>query len=122
MITYAAMSDGFVIYHNPRCSKSRKTLQLLRDRGVEPEIRAYLEQPPTAEEVQRLIELLGVEPHQLVRTKEAAYAEAGLSPDSDRAAVAGAIARHPILLERPVVVRGDRAVIGRPPENVEALL
>ena len=115
------MSDGR-LYHNPRCSKSRATLALLQERGVEAETRLYLDTAPSADEVRELLRLLGGSPLQLVRHKEAEYAESGLSADSDADAVAEAIARFPKLLERPVVVRGDRAIIGRPPENVLELL
>ncbi len=116
------MASDVRIYHNPRCSKCRATLALLQDRGVEPEQRLYLNEAPSADEVRELLTLLGVEPLALVRQKEAEFAESGLSADSDADAVAEAIARFPKLLERPVVVRGDRAIIGRPPENVLELL
>lgn len=110
------------IYHNPRCSKSRETLALLREHQVEPEVVEYLKAPPSAEEIEQLIEKLGVAPHALLRSKEAPYAELGLSKQSTSDEVARAIASHPVLLERPVVVVGKRAAIGRPPENVLALL
>jgi arsenate reductase len=116
------MAKKIVIYHNPRCSKSRETLALLRERGVEPEVVEYLKEPPDAVAVERLIGLLGIEPHALVRTKEAPYAKHSLSPLSTAAEVACAVAADPVLLERPVVVAGERAVIGRPPENVLVLL
>jgi arsenate reductase (glutaredoxin) len=110
------------IYHNPRCTKSRETLALLREHDVEPEIVEYLKQPPSAREVDQLIGQLGLEPHALLRTKEAPYTELGLSKKSTRAQIVSAIAEHPILLERPIVVVGKRAAIGRPPENVLPLL
>lgn len=110
------------IYHNPKCSKSRETLALLRDHGVEPEIVEYLKAKPTAAEVEELIAKLKVEPHALLRTKEEPYKRLKLSPNSAAAVVAKAIAAEPILLERPIVVVGKRAAIGRPPENVLALL
>jgi len=110
------------IYHNPRCSKSRETLALLREHGIEPEIVEYLKTPPRVEELEELLDKLGVEPHALLRSKEEPYARLGLSPKSTRAQVAEAIAQEPILLERPVVVVGKRAAIGRPPEAVLALL
>jgi arsenate reductase len=116
------MSRPVVIYHNPRCSKSRQTLALLRERGVEPEVVEYLKTPLDAAGVETLIARLGLEPHALVRSKEAAYARHALSPSSSAAEVARAIASDPILLERPVVVVGERAAIGRPPENVLGLL
>ncbi len=82
----------------------------------------YLKDPPSADELEQLIGKLGIEPHALLRTKEAPYAGLGLSKTSSRAQVARAIAQHPILLERPIVVVGKRAAIGRPPENVLSLL
>jgi arsenate reductase len=111
-----------LIYHNPRCSKSRQTLELLREQGIEPEVIDYLKDAPSAKRVKELIELVGIEPHALLRTKEAAYAELGLSKRSSLDEIAKAIAAHPILLERPIVVKGKRAAIGRPPENVLAIL
>jgi arsenate reductase (glutaredoxin) len=110
------------IYHNPRCSKSREVLGLLRARGIEPEVVDYLETPPDAATLKQLIGKLGVAPHALLRTKEDAYARSGLDASSSADAVAEAIAAAPILLERPLVVVGERAAIGRPVENVLALL
>jgi arsenate reductase len=116
------MPKKVVIYHNPRCSKSRQALALLRANGVEPTIVEYLKTPPTVADVESLIAALGKPAHDLVRTKEAAYADHDLSPKSSAAAVAAAIASDPILLERPVVVVGKKAVIGRPPERVLEVL
>lgn len=110
------------IYHNPRCSKSREVLALLREHGREPEVIEYLKTPLDAAAVKALIKKLGVAPHALLRTKEEAYARLGLSAESSLDEVAHAIAEEPILLERPVVVVGARAAIGRPVENVLALL
>jgi arsenate reductase len=110
------------IYHNPRCSKSREALALLRERAIEPEVVLYLEATPSAKELEVLIRKLAIEPHSLLRSKEAAYSEAGLSRESTLDEIVSAIVAHPILLERPVVVVGDRAVIGRPPERVLELL
>lgn len=116
------MSEG-VLYHNPRCSKSRGALELLRARGVEPEIVRYLEQPPNADELRGLLRRLGIAPRALLRTGEAEYAELGLADAAlDDTAIVAAMASHPRLIERPVFVRGDRAVIGRPPERVLDLL
>ncbi|CAA0092790.1 putative protein YfgD [Zhongshania aliphaticivorans] len=113
----------YTIYHNPRCSKSRQTLQLLADNGVEPEIVLYLETPPTAAELKVLLKKLDLSPRQLLRKGESAYKEAGLADAtlSDTALIAAMLA-EPKLIERPVVVKGERAVLGRPPENVLALL
>ena len=114
------MSDT-VIYHNPRCSKSRETLALLRDAGVEPKIVPYLDEPPTEARLKELVSLLGVRPRDLVRVKEAVFATLKLDLDDDKAVLA-ALAKHPVLIERPIVVRGKKAVIGRPPESVRSLL
>lgn len=110
------------IFHNPMCSKSRQTLQLLKDRGIEPEVIEYLEQPPTTSEISALIDKLGIRAHDLLRSKEKEYTEASLSSESSRDEIIEAIAANPILLERPVVVNGDKAAIGRPPENVLKIL
>ena len=117
------MSDPFVIYHNARCSKSRAALALIRDRGVEPEIVEYLKTPLDAEEVKDLLRTLGIPARELVRSGESPYRELGLadSATTDDELIA-AIAAHPILMQRPVVRRGDRAVVGRPPEQVAELL
>lgn len=116
------MSAG-VLYHNPRCSKSRGALQLLQARGVEPRIVPYLEQPPTADELSDLLRKLGIAPRALLRTGETVYTELGLAdPALDDAAIIAAMAAHPRLIERPIFLRGDRAVIGRPPERVLELL
>jgi len=108
-----------VIYHNPRCSKSRETLQLLNDRGVEPEIIEYLENPPNSQELRRVVELLGVRVRDLVRTTESIYQEVGLDDDnlSDDELIE-AICENPALLQRPIVISGNRAVIGRPPSRI----
>jgi arsenate reductase len=110
-----------VIYHNPRCNKSRQTLALLEARGVEPRIIEYLKTPPDQAELKRLLRLLGLTPRQLLRKKEAA--EAGLDKPglSDAQLIAGMV-KHPIVIERPIVVSGERAVLGRPPEAVLKIL
>jgi len=110
------------IYHNPRCSKSRATLERIRARGIEPDIIEYLVTPPDAATLARLLEQLGLRARELARTGEAAWSEAGLDAASDDAAIVAAMTAHPILIERPIVVAGERAVLGRPPENVDALL
>lgn len=106
------------IYHNPHCSKSRATLALLRERGLEPKVVLYLEVPPGIDELLELASKLAGAASQLVRTQEEAYALCGLSADSGLHEIVSAIAAAPILLERPIVVVGERAAIGRPPENV----
>lgn len=114
------MSD-VTIYHNPRCSKSCQTLALIEAAGVTPKIVQYLETPLDAAGIQSICAMLGMAPHQMVRTKEGVYIENNLGDASDCELIE-AMASHPILMERPIVVSGDRAVIGRPPENVHQLL
>ncbi len=113
-----------IIYHNPRCSKSRATLALLRERGVEPKIIEYLKTPPTKEELEEILAKLGMtEPRQLMRTKEKIYKELGLDdPELGREQLIQAMVEHPILIERPIVIAGDKAAIGRPPEKVLEIL
>lgn len=111
------------IYHNPRCSKSRQTLSLIEEQGVAPNIIKYLDEGPSEAVLTRLVAQLGLaKAHDLLRTGEAEYKEAGLTPDSDNATVIAAMAKYPRLIERPIVVKGDQAVLGRPPENVLDLL
>ncbi len=111
------------LYHNPRCSKSRRTLALLRARGVEPEIVEYLKNPPDAETLRTLLAQLGLAPRELMRRREAAYREKGLGdPALDDDALIAAMAADPILIERPIAVRGERAALGRPPERVLDIL
>ena len=111
------------ILHNPRCSKSRQALQLLKDRGVEPEIVEYLKTPPDAAELGRILDLLGLAPRDLMRRKELAYRELSLAdPGLDRAALIAAITEHPILIERPSVLADGKAALGRPPESVLDIL
>ena len=107
------------IYHNPGCSKSRETLGLLRQRGIEPKVVEYLKSPPDKETLERLLRLLEIEPANLLRSKEEEYADLGLDGMlDDREALIAAMAAHPILIERPIVVAGDRARLGRPPQQV----
>ncbi len=111
------------IYHNPRCSKSRRTLAILRERQTEPEVIDYLKTPPPRATLERLLKMLQIEPRALMRQGEPEYKCAGLDdPSLSRAALIDAMLEHPILIERPIVVAGGRAVIGRPPEKVLALL
>ncbi len=112
-----------IIYHNPRCSKSRATLALLREKGLEPRIVEYLKTPPSREELESLLAKLGLAPRELMRSKEKPYKELGLDePGLSRDRLIEAMREHPILIERPIVVVGDRAAIGRPPENVLEIL
>lgn len=115
------MSD-YTIYHNPRCSKSRATLALLEEHGLSPQIRLYLQEPPDAAELKALLKKLGISAAELVRRGEPEYRESGLGPDSSEGEILAAMAAHPKLIERPIVVRGRQAVLGRPPENVLALI
>ena len=111
------------IWHNPRCGKSRQTLELLRKKGVEPAIREYLKQPPSKSEVEQLIDLVGGDPVLLVRDGEPEFKKLGRKKSElSKADIAKAIAAHPVLLQRPIVVAGKRAAIGRPPEAVLSLL
>ena len=109
------------IYHNPRCGKSRQTLALLEARGVKPRIIEYLKEPPSAAELKRLLKKLGMTAHQLVRRKEAK--EAGIDPDAlSEDALIAAMVKHPIAIERPIVVVGAKVALGRPPERVVSIL
>ncbi|WP_178862424.1 arsenate reductase (glutaredoxin) [Thiomicrorhabdus cannonii] len=112
------------IYHNPRCSKSRETFKLLEARGVQVNEVRYLETPPSRPELKQLCEMLNLKPLQIIRTKETLFKELGLSTQDDRddEAWLSILAEHPQLIERPIVVIGKRAAIGRPPENILALL
>jgi arsenate reductase len=111
------------IWHNPRCSKSRQTLELLQKKGVAPAIREYLKQPPSRVEVERLIDLVGGDAAELIRDGEAEFKALGKKKAGmTRADIARAIAAQPILLQRPIVVAGKKAAIGRPPEAVLPLL
>jgi len=115
--------NDVTLYHNPRCSKSRAALELLRSRGIEPTIVAYLDTPPDARALAELLRKLTLGPRQVLRTGEPEYAALGLAdPALDDAALVQAIVTHPRLLERPIAVSGARAVIGRPPERVLELL
>ena len=115
------MSD-VTIYHNPRCSKSRTTLALLEENGVSPGVVLYLETPPSAQDISGLLAKLDMTAGQLVRRGEDVYKECGLNKDSSDAQVLAAMAEYPKLIERPIVVMGDKAVLGRPPGNVLALI
>jgi arsenate reductase len=112
------MGDAVTIYHNPRCSKSRSALALLQDRGVEPTIIEYLQTPPDRAELRALIAKLGIAPEQFVRKGEGVYRERFKGRTLTDEQWLEALAENPILIERPIVVKGDRAVIGRPPERV----
>jgi arsenate reductase len=112
----------FAIYHNPRCSKSRNTLGILTEKGIEPDIVLYLETKPDRQELKGLLRKLSLSAGQLVRRGEEAYKACGLSAASSEEEIIDAMAEFPKLIERPIVVRGERAVLGRPPENVLELI
>ncbi|WP_078084599.1 arsenate reductase (glutaredoxin) [Microbulbifer mangrovi] len=113
----------WTIYHNPRCSKSRQTLQLLQDNNIEPEVVLYLETPPDAAALKSLLGMLGIGARDLLRKGEDAYKALNLKDTAlaDEALIE-AMVTHPKLIERPIVVKGDKAVLGRPPENVLELI
>ena len=112
-----------ICYHNPRCGKSRQTLQLLQEHGVEVAIIDYLKTPPTFQQLDDIIQKLGIEPRDLMRTKEAAYKINGLDNKSlDRQALINGMINNPILIERPIVIANGKAAIGRPPEAVLTIL
>lgn len=113
---------GMILWHNPRCSKSRATLALLEDRGLAPEIRLYLQDPPGMDELRAAQAALGTPLLTMVRVKETRFGELGLSPESDEATLLAAMAENPILIERPILITPAGAAIGRPPEAILALL
>ncbi len=109
------------IWHNPRCTKSRLTLKLLQDRGIEPEIINYQKIPPDEAEISRILGLLSMSPGEMIRRGENIYKELALQDANDDQLIA-AMASHPILIERPIVITNGKAAIGRPPENVLEVL
>jgi len=111
------------IYHNPRCSKSRQTLQLLQENGIKPNITEYLKTPPGRTELADILQMLGMEPRDLMRKKEQEYKEAGLdNPELTRDQLIQAMIDHPRLIERPIVISSGKAALGRPPEQVLDIL
>ncbi len=111
------------IFHNPRCSKSRQTLQLLQEQGVEPEVVEYLKTPPDKATLKRILKMLGLGPRELIRTKEKEYKEQGLDdPDLSQEQLIDAMIATPKLIERPIVIKNGKAAIGRPPEKVLEIL
>ena len=109
------------IYHNPRCSKSRQTLALLEERGIACTVVKYLETPPSVASLADIISALGIRPYELLRRKESEFKALNITANTDDAAVIAAMAKHPVLIERPIVVVGNKAAIGRPPESVLAI-
>jgi arsenate reductase len=114
------MTDTVTIYHNPRCSKSRQTLELLQANGVEPRVVEYLKTPPSAAELTDILAKLGKRPAEILRAKEAA--EAGIAKDLPDDRLIAAMAANPAVIERPIVVKGAQARLGRPPEQVLEIL
>ncbi len=112
------MAGDFVLWFDARSADARHALELLRARGVEPDLRRFLEEPPTEEELEALFARLGVAPHALAREAEDEYQALRLSPRTPRADLVRALARHPRILDGPILVRGERAVLARPPERV----
>lgn len=111
------------IYHNPRCSKSRQTLALLQEQGEDPKVVEYLKDTPDAETLDDVLKKLDMEPRELMRRKEAPYKDLGLDdPDLSREALIAAMVEHPILIERPIAVKGKKVALGRPPESVLEIL
>lgn len=116
-------SASITLYHNPRCSKSRETLNLLEQQGIRPEIVHYLTDTPDAATLSNLLKKLGLRARDLLRRKEEEYKALGLdNPALTEEAIIALMVQHPKLIERPIVVKGDRAVLGRPPENVLQLV
>ena len=111
------------LYHNPRCSKSRQTLDLLKSKGLTPTIIDYLKNPPTAQELDEILKKLKMEPQEIVRTKEEVYEELGLKNKSlTRSEMIDVLIQNPVLIERPIVVKDNKAALGRPPERVLGFL
>ncbi len=115
------MSD-VIIWHNPRCSKSREALKLLQEKGIEPKIYKYLDEHPTKEQIKEVLKMLGVGPREIMRTKEKIYKELGLKDVSDDEKLIEAMVEHPKLIERPIVIKDGKAVLGRPPAKVIELV
>ena len=115
--------QAVTIFHNPRCSKSRATLGLLQERGLQPQVVEYLETPPSAEQLENILRLLKLEPRELMRSNEAEYRELQLGdPSLTREQLIRAMVEHPRLIQRPIVLSGARAALGRPPESVLEIL
>lgn len=117
------MTDSVRIFHNPRCSKSRAALALLRERGIEPQVVEYLKTPPNEATLKAVLDQLGIRPRDLLRTGEAEYRELGLDdPAVSDEQLLRAMVAHPKLIERPIVLHAGKACVGRPPERVLEIL
>ena len=111
-----------ILYHNPRCSKSRQALALLKEKGVEPEIHEYLKAPISKEQLEEILALLNVSANGLIRSSEEIYKELGLSKDDPEEQLIDAMVKHPKLIQRPIFVNNGKAAVGRPPENILAIV
>ena len=111
-----------IIWHNPRCSKSRAGLNYLEEQGVDHEVVRYLDTPPSEAQVRDVLSKLGMAPRELMRTKETIYRELGLKEVTDDDALIAAMAKHPKLIERPIVIHGDKAVVARPAEKIAEIV
>ncbi len=117
------MSDSTIIYHNPRCSKSRAAMELLTDKGIEANVVKYLDTPPDSAAINEILEMLGLEPRELMRKGEQVYKDNNLADEKlSRQQLIDAMVDNPILIERPIVVKGGKAAIGRPIENIINIL
>ena len=114
--------EKIVVWHNPRCSKSRNGVKYLDEKGVEYEVRRYLDEPPTVEELREVLKKLGMSPRELMRTKEKIYRELGLKEVEDEEKLIEAMAENPRLIERPIVIREDKAVVARPETKIDEIL
>lgn len=110
------------IWHNPRCSKSRQTLQLLQDRGINPTVIEYLKTPPSTDQIYEILSKLNLKAKEIIRESEATYREQGFADLQDEEDLVAAMRNYPILIERPIVINGNKAAIGRPPEAVLAII
>lgn len=127
MIQYNFRKNGvimseYTIWHNPRCTKSRQTKELLESNGIEADVVKYLDETPSVEAVKDVLKKLGITARELMRTKEDIYKELGLKEIDDEEKLIEAMVENPKLIERPIVIKGDKAVLGRPPENVLTLI
>ena len=115
------MNNTLIVYHNPRCSKSRETLNLIKDKNINPKIYLYLDKPLSENLIKDLLKQMNKSPEDIIRKKEPIYKKLGLK-NADQTKLIQAICKNPILLERPIVSNGEKAIIGRPPENVLSIL
>ncbi len=117
------MSNNVRVFHNPKCSKCRLTMGILDDKGVDTTVIEYLKTPPGSEELEQILDMLGLEPRDLMRKHEAPYKEQNLAnPELSREQLIQAMIDNPILIERPIIINGNKATIGRPPEKVLDIL